>query len=202
MRCGVPPVTRLSGEMTMKLVLAMMIACACCLAAEAGQFSFDSQLGVVDTNSEGRLCLKISDPKLADGTEVNFVVPDRPQRLVRAAVEAKAPGDCSRNPGTDPQANFYLLKLVGGKQGINLGEPLPPSIAVVRPAGRVSVRRGTASGDIDGDGRAEFFRICSSTEGNHLTVWTGKPLLGKRRWHSYYYLGFDVVPDCKKKDFQ
>ena len=186
----------------MRLVLAMLIICACCVAARADQFSFDSRVGVVDSNSEGRLCLKISDKNLADGAEVRFITTDRPQRVVRAAVEGKAAGDCSRNPGTDPEANFYLLKLVGGRQGVNLAEPLPPSIAVVGPAGAVSVRRGVASGDLDGDGRAEFFRACSSTEGNHLTVWTGRPLVGKRRWHSYYYLGFDVVPDCKKKDYQ
>jgi hypothetical protein len=188
--------------MTVKFIVAMIVICACGLTAGAGQFSFDARVGVVDTNSEGRLCLKISDPNLADGTEVSFVLPDRPQRVVRAAVEAKAPGDCSRNPGTDPEGKFYLLKLVGGKQGLNLREPLPASIAVVGPARQISVRRGTASGDLDGDGRPEFFRACSSTEGNHLTIWTGRPLVGKRRWHSYYYLGFDVVPDCKKKDYQ
>jgi hypothetical protein len=185
----------------MKLVLAMIITCACCLTAGAGQSGFDSRVGVVDTNSEGKLCLRIADPNLAVGAGVNVVLPDKPQHVARAAVEAKAPGDCSRNPGTDPEANFYLLKLVGGKSAIKLGEPLT-AIAVVGPAGQVSVRRGTASGDLDGDGRDEFFRACSSSEGNHLTVWTGRPLIGKRRWHSYYYLGFDVVPDCKKKDYQ
>ncbi len=184
----------------MRLVLAILFTCACCLAARADRFSFDSRLGVVDANSEGRLCLNISDPNLADGTEVSFVLPERPQRLVRATVEGKAAQDCSRNPGTAPGGSFYWLKPAAGRQPINFREPQPPAIAFVSPAGAVSVRRGVARGDLDGDGRAEFFRICSSTEGNHLTVWTGQPLVGKRRWH-YYYLGYDVVPDCKKKDF-
>jgi hypothetical protein len=188
--------------MTMRFVLAMIISCGGCLAARAGQFSFGSRVGVVDTNSEGRLCLKISDPNLADGAEVSVVLPDdKPQRVARAAVEGKAAGDCSRNPGTDPEANFYLLKLVGARQALDLTQPMT-AIAVVGPLKPVTVKRGTASGDLDGDGRAEFFRACSSSEGNHLTVWTGRPLVGKRRWHSYYYLGFDVVPDCKKKDYQ
>ena len=187
----------------MRLVLAILFTCACCVAAGAAQFSFESRVGVVDSNGEGRLCLSISDPNLVEGTEVSLVLTDRPQRVARAAVEAKADSACTRNPGAaDPAGSFYWLKLAGGKRLTKAGEPLPPAIAVVGPAGAVSARRGVASGDLDGDGRAEFFRACASTEGNHLTVWSGRPLVGKRRWHSYYYLGFDVVPDCKKKDYQ
>jgi hypothetical protein len=186
----------------MKIILAMLIASACCSVARADRFDFSSRIGVVDANSEGRLCLNISNPHLVDDTEVSFVLPYKPQRVAKATVEGKASPGCSRNPDTGPDASFYWLRLVGRKQAIDLGGPLPPAIAVVLPAGPVSVKRGTASGDLDGDGRAEFFRICTSNEGNHLTVWSGKPLLGKKKWHSYYYLGYDVVPTCKKKDYQ
>ena len=185
----------------MKLVLAILIACACCAAVRADQFSFDSGVGVVDADGEGRLCLNISNPRLADGAEVSLILPERPQRVVKAAVEGKAPSDCTRNSTGGTETSFYWLKLSGGVRSLGEG-PQPPAIAVVGPAGRVAVRRGTVSGDLDGDGRAEFFRICTSTEGNHLTIWTGKPLLGKRRWNAYYYLGYDVVPTCKKKDYQ
>ena len=34
----------------------------------------------------------------------------------------------------------------------------------------------------------------------HFTVWSGKPLSGKRVWHRYHYLGYDVEADCKPKD--
>jgi hypothetical protein len=186
----------------MKLFLAILITCACCPSASADRFSFDSRVGVVDANGEGRLCLNISDPRLADGTEVSLIMPDRPQRVAKAVVEGKAAGGCSRNPDAYPDASFYWLKPVGRKLAVGPREPLPPLIAVVRPAGPVSVRRGVASGDLDGDGRAEFFRVCTSTEGNHLTVWTGRPLTGKRVWHFYYYLGYDLVPTCKKRDYQ
>jgi hypothetical protein len=56
--------------------------------------------------------------------------------------------------------------------------------------------------DVDNDGRQEFFRSCSSAEGIHFTVWSGKPLEGARRWHQYYYLGYDVAADCTQQDFQ
>jgi hypothetical protein len=35
-----------------------------------------------------------------------------------------------------------------------------------------------------------------------LTVWTGKPLIGKRIFHAYYYLRYDTEPTCKKKDYE
>lgn len=47
----------------------------------------------------------------------------------------------------------------------------------------------------------EQFRICTSHEGLHLTVWTGRALLGIRRWHQYYSLGYDVSPSCTGKDY-
>lgn len=186
----------------MKFILVILFACACCAVVIADQFSFDSRLGVVDANSEGRLCLSISDPSLVDGTAVSLILPDKPQRVVKATVEGKAAHDCSRNPSADSNASFYWLKIAVKKLAVDSEGPLPPVIAVVRPVKAVSVRRGIASGDLNGDGRAEFFRVCTSTEGNHLTVWTGEPLIGKRVWHSYYYLGYDVVPTCKKKDYQ
>ena len=44
------------------------------------------------------------------------------------------------------------------------------------------------------------FRNCASTEGVHATAWSGKPLSSTRRWHAYYYLGYDVEPDCLSAD--
>jgi len=44
------------------------------------------------------------------------------------------------------------------------------------------------------------FRTCASEEGIHATAWSGKPLSSTRRWHAYYYLGYDVEPDCTPAD--
>ena len=75
-------------------------------------------------------------------------------------------------------------------------------IAIIDPARRAWVRRGRAQIDLDGDGRLEQFRICTSNEGLHFTVWTGAPLHGVRRWHQYYSLGYDTVPSCSPKDYE
>lgn len=183
----------------MNAILTMLITCACCFWI--GQFSFDSHVSIAEANN-GRLCLHSPNPNLSNGTRVSLILPRKPQRVASAVIEEKAGVSCSQNPYADPNASFYRLKLVGKHKTINLNEPLSPAIAIVEPKKSIFVRRGIASGDLDGDGTSEFFRICTSSEGNHVTVWSGKPLQGKKRWHSYYYLGYDVVPTCKEQDFQ
>ncbi|MCI0689673.1 MAG: hypothetical protein L0Y54_20920 [Sporichthyaceae bacterium] len=46
------------------------------------------------------------------------------------------------------------------------------------------------------------FRACTSSEGLHLTAWSGTPLQSTRIWHRYYYLGYDVEPSCVEADYQ
>ncbi|HMF88483.1 MAG TPA: hypothetical protein VK575_10410, partial [Gemmatimonadaceae bacterium] len=45
------------------------------------------------------------------------------------------------------------------------------------------------------------FRFCASTEGLHATAWAGTPLASSRRWHAYYYLGYDVDPTCTEAEY-
>lgn len=47
-----------------------------------------------------------------------------------------------------------------------------------------------------------FFRTCSGHESFHMTVWNGKPLVGKRVWHSYMHLSYDTVPTCKPSEYR
>lgn len=47
-----------------------------------------------------------------------------------------------------------------------------------------------------------YFRSCASGEGLHFSSWLGQPLSGERIWHLYYYLGYDVEPDCHENDFK
>jgi hypothetical protein len=182
------------------IVLAMFVTFASLLPTKAARFDFNSQVGVVDATADGKLCLNIANANLIAGTPVSFILLNKPQRTVRATIEEKLAGSCSRDPTTSTDALFYSLKFVG--KGIDLSEPMAAAIAVVNSANPLSLKRGIASADLDGDGRTEFFRTCTSNEGEHLTVWSGTPLRGKRRWHSYYYLGYDTAPTCKEKDYR
>ena len=40
-------------------------------------------------------------------------------------------------------------------------------------------------------------RMCASNEGLHLTAWVGS----RRVWHEYFYLGYDVDPDCTVQEW-
>ena len=44
-------------------------------------------------------------------------------------------------------------------------------------------------------------RSCTSSEGLHLTVWSGVPLKTRRLWHAYWYLGYDVEQNCRPADY-
>jgi len=40
------------------------------------------------------------------------------------------------------------------------------------------------------------YRQCAGSESLHLTAWMD----GRRIWHGYYYLGYDVEPDCRPEE--
>ena len=182
-----------------KLFAAIMILCGSFAHGKAEQFDFKSRLGVVDVNEGGKLCLMISNPSLNKADLLNLIVLSRRQSLVRARIAERLGQSCSHNLET-VDTSFYLLQLIDRNKTFTSEQKQAAAIAVVSSAS-VEIRRGKASLDLDKDGRREFFRDCTSNEGVHLTVWTGKPLVGMRRWHFYYYLGYDVVPSCRRKDF-
>ena len=78
-------------------------------------------------------------------------------------------------------------------------EPLDCCIfgyGVRAPRSLFRVGSGRAEADLDGDGVPESFQSCASLEGLHPTVWSGEPLRGVERWSRYYYMGYDLEPNC------
>ena len=74
-------------------------------------------------------------------------------------------------------------------------------LAVRAPRGDVSGgRRPTV--DLDRDGVPERFQSCASTEGLHLALWSGEPFRGVERWTRYYYLEYDLEPNCPEDSLQ
>jgi hypothetical protein len=183
----------------MKLFAAVVILYVSCVQSQGKSFDFKSQVGVVDVNERGNMCLIIPNAALNSGVAVNLVVLSPRQWVVKARIKEKLGESCSNNPDTS-DASFYSLELGSSTSRFKIEIRQAAAIAVVSPT-RVAVQNGKASVDLDKDGRREFFRDCTSNEGIHLTLWSGKPLRGKRQWHFYYYLGYDVVPSCKKKDY-
>lgn len=164
----------------------------------SAQTKLNSDSGVADLNQKGDVCLTIPNSKLAKGDVVYLVLPGKPQSIRAASVRNKLTRSCSDNSDAAAETDsFYLLKLSSGK--LKTGDAAIVLANVKKPENVVG---GTAAIDVNNDGKKDFFRACTSREGLWLSIWSGKPLRGKRLWNRYYYLGYDVVPNCKESDFK
>lgn len=74
-------------------------------------------------------------------------------------------------------------------------------IVVVGKLPRPEMRGDTVMLEVEQGKEPWRFRTCASEEGIHATAWSGVPLGSPRRWHAYYYLGYDVEPDCTPADY-
>ncbi len=170
----------------------------------------NSKIGIVDVHSDGITCLRSKIGDLAGGTPVSIIISlsEPPQKVLFASVEKKLNKSCSRyasesgdrNPGEN---YFYSLKLSDGNNGNSdaTNDPIfDVGIGVIGPVDQVKIQNKFATIDLNNDGKPEYFRECSGSEGMHFTIWTGKPLIGKLIWHSFYYVDYDTVPTCKKAD--
>jgi hypothetical protein len=172
---AVTPVVLPYGRLTLRLIavtLGWLVWAGC---RSAPPYSFDRQLGVVAAG-----CMTGGNASLALGSTVQLINPMRPQTHTSATL---APPDETC-------------------KGFRLSTPPDPApqIAIAGYAGAFASEGDLLAADLDGDGKKEYFRACTSSEGVHLTVWTGRPLTGVRRWHQYHYLGYDVDPDCRPED--
>jgi hypothetical protein len=162
--------------------------------ADEQAYDYASSVGVA-VLSETRVCLAINNRQLSPGNPVSLVVASIPQSLVQAEVVGPGSETCGASQLHDSGSNVYELRLRSGTL-----PPMMPVIAVTNSSRPLQKIGTVVSGDLAGNGGREFFRLCNSTEGIHLTVWSGKPLIGKRKWHTYYYLGYDMQPNCTSKD--
>jgi hypothetical protein len=160
-----------------------------------GRFDYATQIGIVDWNDDKQFRLEIKNPNLVAHDEIVIIDPYEPQKIARAAIDEKVNGSCTRGGFNDDGGDCYKLRPISGeidKMGCAFG--------IVKTTASFTNLKGRVSADLDNDGVAEHFRVCTSMEGLHLTVWSGMPLKGKRQWHRYFYLGYDVEPNCADSD--
>jgi hypothetical protein len=156
-------------------------------------FDYSSQIGIVEFHSGSSACLTIQNASLKAQETVTIIVMDKPQSLETAQIEKKLDKSCSRDTNASAADSFYILHLAQTDS-----DPKPVSFAIARFAGDVHVNGGLARADLTATGSMHSFRSCTGTEGVHLTVWDGA---SSRKWHRYFYLGYDVEPDCTEKDY-
>ena len=168
--------------------------------------SIDSKIGIVEIRSNQTSCLRTKNGNLAKDTLVTIITSlnEKPQKILTATIEKKLEKSCGRRFSESGDSNpsedyFYSLNL---NENTRDEIDYDVGIAVISPAKPIQIQDKLASIDLNDDGKADFFRRCASFEGIHFTIWTGKPLIGKRIWHYYYYLDYDTDPNCKKKDWE
>jgi hypothetical protein len=159
------------------------------------QFDYETQIGIVFWNEDKQLRLEIKNPNLAANDEIVVVDPYEPPKIARAAIVEKVSGDCSQARIYDGGGACYKLQAISGKI-----DEITIAFGIAKAPASFAIRRGSVSADLDNDRVAEHFRVCTSMEGLHLTVWSGRPLKGKRQWHRYFYLGYDVEPNCTEAE--
>ena len=145
----------------------------------------DQMLGLVSLRS-GKTSLEINNFSLPPETFVRLVSPSDERAGFVARTGAK-------RAVSDEGLQLYDLAIEG--------KPTLPAIAVVGFHGQFQKQGKWWWADLYGDGRREFFRSCTSSEGLHFTVWSGQPLTGTLLWHQYHYLGYDVEPNCSPAEF-
>jgi hypothetical protein len=148
--------------------------------------TYEKNVGVVVASSE-KVCLTIGDS--VPDNAIFAIVDTQSQQRYEAAVRMPA-DECLDQGARDLGLRGYRVTL---KQ-----QPSTPflGIAVVGVSPSFRTAGGLAIADLDDDQHDEYFRSCTSAEGVHFTVWSDQPLTGKRRWHRYYPLGYDVSPTC------
>jgi hypothetical protein len=176
------------------LITLVAIALCCQTNQQAGrkqEFDYARRLGVAIINAGNRAGLDIKNPLLAVGNRIHLVSLAKPQATAEAEVLGKLEKTFSDTDINNPQESHYEIKLVDdGLPALTL------AFAIANFSGPFESKGDLIQADLDGDGQPESFQYCMSSEGVHLTVWSGQPLTGKRRWHRYYYLGYDVEADC------
>ncbi|MEX2283256.1 MAG: hypothetical protein WEE89_12300 [Gemmatimonadota bacterium] len=149
------------------------------------QFDWQRRIGVAAIYQEA--CLRIGDAGLSSGTNLLLLSTDSTVESGSARVQAR--DDSCRGDAPDSESTAYSLVADSIEFGIYFAIP-----AASAPAASRSL-------DLDQHGTAESFRMCNSTEGLHLTVWSGPPLTGQLRWHRYHYVGYDMEPNCTDRDY-
>lgn len=188
-------------------IVALLFISANITPSLAASFDHATRTGIVYLDKDGTPLFEIPSAKAGEleaGAEISVVISAAAgtQRLVQArtagAAVLVAPGE--GRLGRDGENNDtarYKLAIVGD-------DALPAGavgLGIVGAADRCGVSDSVVSCDLESGGPPQFFRTCASREGLHFSVWSGKPLDGARRWHAYYYLGYDINPDCTAGDY-
>jgi hypothetical protein len=182
-----------------KAVFLFALACIVASDAPAAQgtsaTSSDSsaakpRIGVARSLKGGEGCVAMPGPPLDKGSAVTLIAASPPQSVKVATVAGVTA--CPVLDKAMISGPYYSVRPFDSEPTVWIAVPGKPSTRSLGP-GVVAVRLSAAQPEAQ-------VRTCTSTEGLHLTVWSGAPLRSRRLWHQYFYLGYDVEPSCEDRD--
>jgi hypothetical protein len=179
------------------LLYAMFISAP--IAANAGQFSI-VKFGLAEGDGVSG-CVAFDNLDVHEGESIKLVTVtglSEQQRILLGTVGARMtlPSPCSGLES--PHFDGYIYSVTLSKGSFNADDL---AIAIRKSASLKVIIEDESVGLSSNGLPTLYFRSCASREGLHLTAWAGKPLEGKRLWSKYYYLGYDVDPDCTELDY-
>ena len=152
-----------------------------------------------DQDSSGtRLCFESADTTLPYGAPVTVIhAAAFPQFAIAGTLGRRSRRPCFPGPPGSVDSIRYAVEAPGDTLGWS-GVP----IIVLGKVAVAQMRGDTVLLAVEPGKLSWRFRTCASGEGIHATAWSGTPLLSPRRWHVYYYLGYDIEPDCTPADYK
>jgi len=140
-------------------------------------------------------CLAIDNKTLAAGSPVAIVtLGDAPSVIDGSIAGTATSGDKCPALMEDRRATNVAKGLAFYEVRTPQGVSVDLAIGIVGDTTRVG------SGiDISGDGIADHFTECATSEGVSFAVWSGTPYQGAALWSAYYYLGYDTESTCPAK---
>jgi hypothetical protein len=193
-RSGIVGRTELTELKVLGPFLLVLLSVTCQNTPVRPPLNSKSDIGVA-VEKAGHACLYIVNSSLSPGQRVQFITATTPQAAGEAEILVKADETCKDSGQDQSSVIHYSLKTTQGAL-----RRAAPAFAIANFSRALTPTETGMAADLDGDGQLESFRACTSSEGVHLTVWKGKPLEGLRKWHYYYYLGYNVTSDCTEAD--
>jgi hypothetical protein len=169
------------------------------ISGNAGQLA-PVQFGLAEGNGSSG-CVAFDDLDIREGEPITLVTVtglSEQQRVLMGTVGTKliSPSPCSGLENSHFHGYIFSVSLSRGSFNVeNL------AIAISESTSLKVIIEGESAGLSTSGSPTLYFRSCATGEGLFLTAWAGKPLEGKRLWSKYYYLGYDVDPNCTELDF-
>ena len=155
-------------------------------------FDLEHKAGLAIVENEGTVCLVIDNKHLEPGGSLTLVRVDTEPILYSAKISKTLASPCQPALKADIAGECYELQIAQSEK-LKPG----PYFALLCLRSQFVIRSKEVRATLEGFPGPISFRVCTSNEGLHLTVWQGKPITGKRLWHRYFYLGYDVEPSCQ-----